>query len=453
MSRTLLLTSAVFLGFTFRAFAGLSLVLTPGVTSGVVVDPNLPSSQAWRVEFQLSNWTPPSPSVSSTNLWDLNGIAVTAELLTSNTLRLSDKKDVTSPSVCDLQLTGSSNVLVRIQRDPVGMQFICELWNYDGTGYASSTLAITSTNPWPYSGGVFGDQHTSASLGFFREFSTLVPAGSRPPVTATVGDLTDLRFDGNTLDDSGHGHNAGFPGAQFAQTPNQVPISVIKTLGAPAWSNWVSLRAGYPAGLDGSNSYSMADASSAVTYQWQELSGPSVLVWTNRNTAQPVVQGLIFGTYRFLLQVTDSAGRTASSTLDVGAVATDNNGVVVQANPAADLLFGPMIAFGKNPWQFQDYIAVHAAAVRSSYINSISPPSWIHSLGGTISYFPFLQYGSALDAAGFRRRRRRYDNRSLQRLGARFLSAAHRYPDRYTSARSGGSQDLRRLGKYPDRLF
>ncbi len=372
---------------TVPAFAGLSLVLNPGVNSGVVVDPNLPASQAWRVEFQLSGWTP--PSVASTNIWDLNGIGATAELLSSNTLRFLDKRDVTSPSVCDLPLTGYSDVLVRLQRDPVGMQLICELWNFDGSGYTSGTAGIVTINPWPYSGGVFGDQYTSASLGFFREFSTLVPAGSRPPVTAAVGNLTDLKFDGNTLDDSGNGNNLSFPGARFAPTPDQIPISVIKTLGAPAWSNWVSLRAGYPGSLDGTASYSLADASSAVSYQWQELSGPSVLTWSNRTAAQPVVKGLIFGDYRFLLQVTDSAGKMATSTLDVGAVATDDNGVVIQANPAADLLFGPMIAFGKNPWQYQDYIAVHSATVRSSYIKSISPPSWINNLSGTIAFAPF----------------------------------------------------------------
>src|SRR5205807_1620092 len=117
----------------------------------------------------------------------------------------------------------------------------------------------------------------------------------------------------------------------FAPTPNQVPVSLPKTLGAPFWSNWTSLRAGFPAQLDGSASYTLADASPAVTYQWQELSGPSTVIWRNRTAALPTITGLIFGSYSFQLQVKDSAGNAAVSSIDIGAVATDANGVVVQA--------------------------------------------------------------------------------------------------------------------------
>jgi hypothetical protein len=385
MSRTFFrLLIVIFLAYP--AYAGLSLVLTPGISSGVVTDPNLPQTQAWRVEFQLHGWTVPG---SQTNLWDLNGIGATALLLPGNSLRVLNKRDSTAPSVCDLSLSGRSDVLVRLQRDPVAMTFVCELWNYDGSAYEQTSTSITSINPWPYSGGVFGDQYTSASLGFFREFSAIVPSGSQPPVTAAVGNLTDLKFDGSTSDGSGNHHNLSFTGARFAVTPDQVPVAVIKTDSAPFWSNWVSLRAGYPAVLDGSASFSLADAASTVTYQWQQISGPTTLRWSNRQVAKPTISGLIFGNYRFLLEVADASGKKATSILDIGAVATDDNGVVIQANPAADLLFGPMIAFGKNPWQYQDYIALHSATVRAPYINSISPPTWINNLAGTIAFTPF----------------------------------------------------------------
>ncbi len=281
-----------------------------------------------------------------------------------------------------------------------------------------------------------------------------MPPGSRPPVTAATGDLTNLNFDGNTLDQSGKGHNAAFPGAQFAaNTQSGSDLGNQRRLGAPAWSNWVSLRAGYPAALDGTGSFSLADASSSVTYQWQELAGPSTLKWSDRTAAQPVVEGLIFGDYRFLLQVTDSAGKTATSTLDVGAVATDDNGVVIQANPAADLLFGPMIAFGKNPWQFQDYIAIHSATVRSSYINSISPPSWIHSLAGTIAFAPFYYTSPTSTPLSNAIAPADMTYRSLRPLRIGFLRAADRYPDRSAGDLSGRSKDLRRLWKYPDGMF
>jgi len=373
------------------SFCGLSLVLTPGFEPAAK-DPNLSPQQPWRVEFEMHGWA--QSNTISNNIWDMNGIAATALLLPSNTLRIINKRDAVAPSVCDFPLNGYANVLVRVQRDPAHSRFVCELWNYDDSGYQREILNITGSTSWPYSDGRFGDANTSVSLGFFRIFSTLLPDGGRPPVTASIGDITDLKFDGNALDDSGNGHDVSLPaGASFIQTPNQVPVSTIRTAGAPAWSNWVSLRAGHAAALDGSASYSLADASSNVSYQWQQLSGPSTLIWSSRSVATPTVSGLIFGTYRFQLQVTDAAGKTAASNLDVGSVATDDNGVVVQANPAADALFGPMIAFGRNPWQYQDYIALRSAQVRSPYIKALSPPSWINNLSGTIDFKPF--YGTS----------------------------------------------------------
>ena len=101
--------------------------------------------------------------------------------------------------------------------------------------------------------------------------------------------------------------------------------------------------------LDGSYSYSLADSSSAVSYSWQETSGPTPVVWSDNTAATPTMTGLVFGTYNFSLQVTDVNGSTNTATLQVGAVATDNNGVVINADPNVDKIFGPMIAFGKNP--------------------------------------------------------------------------------------------------------
>ncbi len=383
---TRFLPATVLLCAAFPVFGGSSLVLTPGVTSASVADPNLAAGQSWRAEFQMHDWTVPS---GPTDIWDLNGIGAKAQLLPGGVLRFFDKRDSVTPSVCGLTLVGYINVLVRVQREVPANRFVCELWNYDGTGYTQNALTITNMLAWPYGGGRFGDAYTAVSLGFFRIFSTTVPDGSQAPVTATAGDLTDLKFDGNTKDDSGNRHGVSFPGAVFANTPGQRPFAVIKTAGAPFWSNVISFRAGYPATLDATASYSLADASSAVSYQWQEVSGPTTVKWSARDSATPTVTGLIFGTYRFRLQVSDASNKTASMDLDVGAVATDDNGVVIQANPAADLIFGPMIALGKNPWQYEDYIALHSAQLRSTAYAAISPPSWINNLAGTISYQPF----------------------------------------------------------------
>ena len=374
---------------TTSAFAGQSLVLTPGVHSTAMNDPNLAATQAWRVEFQMHDWAPPSIATNDGFVWALNGIGASAAVVPGNQLQVIDTRDtIPGGSPCNFSLDGRTNVLVRIQREPAANRFVCEIWNSDGTGYAQNVLPIQSFLNWIFSGGGFGTQYTTARVGFFRVFLTTVADGGRPPVTADSGDWTNLKFDGNGNDSSGHGHDLTFPGATFQTTPNQNPASFLQTLGAPTWSPWVSLRAGFPATLDGTSSFSMADQSSTVSYFWQQLSGPTNVIWSDRSSGRPTIKGLIFGTYSFRLKVTDAAGQTAIKDLSLGAVATDDKGVVVQANPAADIIFGPMIAFGKNPWPFEDQMNLHSAIVRQPELALISPPAWANPLPGTISYAP-----------------------------------------------------------------
>ncbi len=343
-------------------FGGLSLVLTPGRVVTPVSNPNVAAAQSWRVEFQMHNWAPATTSTLDGSVWDLNGVGAVATILADGSMRIADKRDsVNGGSPCTLQLTGLSNVLIRVQRDATKMLFSCELWNYDGTKYQNSSVSILSFLTWPYSNGTFGSAYTTADLGFFRIFSSLVPTGSQPPVTASRGDLLNLAFDGSLVDSSGRGNSIVGAVASFAATPNQGPTAILQTVGAPYWTNWVSLRAGYPATLDGSKSFSLADSSAAVTYQWQQVSGPTRVHWRDSNGAatrtsqQPVIQGLVFGTYQFRLQVTDVAGNRATADLTVGAVATDNNHVVIYPDDRLYAILGPQIAYGYNPWEFVDY--------------------------------------------------------------------------------------------------
>ena len=60
----------------------------------------------------------------------------------------------------------------------------------------------------------------------------------------------------------------------------------------------------------------MADASSTVSYAWQQVKGPTAVVWSGQNTVKPTVEGLVFGTYQFRLTVTDAGGKSATATLD-----------------------------------------------------------------------------------------------------------------------------------------
>ena len=372
-----------------RMFGGQSLKLQPGTISALVSDPNFAANEPWRVEFQMHDWQIPSDATGPTRIWAMAGIGTSAEFQPAGYLRIIDEAEILSESVCDMPVLGRTNILVRIQRDPVQKRFSCELWNVDGSGHFLHNLSIITPGAGAHSGGVFGGGGTIAQIGFYRVLGTLAPDGSGPPATFTSETTAaSYTFDGNTLDVSGNGHTFDFPGATYSSTPNQNLAAIAGTAGRPSWSNWVSLRAGFPATLDGSASFTMADGSNSMSYAWTQLSGPTTLIWTGANTVRPVVNGLVFGTYAFSLKVTDIAGHTAATTITVGAVATDDKGVVVQANPAADKIFGPMIAFGKNPWPWADQMALHSAEVRSPQLASISPPSWNTPLQGTVSYTP-----------------------------------------------------------------
>ena len=371
-----------------QAFAGLSLILSPGKASTSMSDPPMPASQSWRVEFQLHDWVIPPATVGNAELWTMSGLGASATLISTNALRLYDYHEPTAPSVCDISLAGRSNILVRLQRDAGAKLFTCEIWNTDGGGYVQNFNNIATLTAATGNLGRFGGVGTTAQIAFYRLTDSLLPLGSRPPVTASSGQfLANYTFDGDTLDRSGNHRDIVFSSATFGSTPNQGVASIPRTGNAPSWSTWASLRAGFPGTLDGSSSFSMADATDAVAYAWQQLSGPSTLRWSDRTAAKPIISGLVFGTYVVRLRATDADGRQATGDLEFGAVATDDNGVVVQANPAADLIFGPMIAFGKNPWPHADQMTLHSAQVRKPQIDSISPPGWGITLPGTISYF------------------------------------------------------------------
>ncbi len=385
-------TALLVIALSSPAFGGQSLALIPGMTSATMVDPLLPDNQSWRVEFQIHDWILPAKDFFFAYIFQLDGTGVSASIWPDGRLTLNDNRDtVARQDLCYLPLGGRRNVLVRFQRDVPGRATTCELWNSDGTGYARSGDVISSVKSYPsVQGGTIGGA-VSVEMGFFRIDRNLVPPGSKPPTTARAGEWTELKFDGgpNGLkDSSGNGHNAVLANPVYAVTPNQRPAAIAKTAGAPTWSNWVSLRAGHPAQLDGSSSFSMADTSDLVTYQWEQVDGPTVVQWSDSTTVRPTIEGLIFGTYTFRLRVLDAAGLTATTDLELGAVATDENGVVVNADPKVDKIFGPMIAFGKNPWGFMDERALAAMRLRKAAYEAqgITNPTWVINGQGTVSY-------------------------------------------------------------------
>lgn len=66
--------------------------------------------------------------------------------------------------------------------------------------------------------------------------------------------------------------------------------------------------------LDGSNS---KDDNKIVSYNWEQIQGPSEAVFQYSNISKPNVTGLTKGSYSFKLTVTDDSGNVASDVVYV----------------------------------------------------------------------------------------------------------------------------------------
>lgn len=374
-------------------FAGQSLK----PSGGQAVNDKLPArahSLPWRAEFYLHDWSDNNPT---THIADSGALGFSFVLynMGNGDIRVSmyspwdQGVEVCMFALSNLKVRG---VYVRFQRDPAASVERCEAWDTNAVRVYSAIHGWTSDAGGASSDGV---QVGASGVGaaFFRLHSTLVPMNSRPPVTADNSDvILHWKFDGDLRDSGPSGYNGTFSSGSptYVPTPNQNVVAKIKTYDAPAWNDWVSLRAGYPGRLDGTASFSQADASAAVTYAWDVAADSSrpALSWDSKTAAAPSVTGTVFGSYTFNLTVTDVTGAKASTSLEVGAVATDDNGVVISSNPNTEKIFGPLIAFGKNPWGYMDERAISATRLRIAAYDKqgLNPPPWTQPQDGTISY-------------------------------------------------------------------
>src|SRR5580658_252967 len=152
--------------FPMLAFAGQSLVLNRAVTIPVI-DPIIPAKQSWRVEFQFHNWTIPPAGFYGAVVFDIGGTGTKATISPDGRLAIEASDQLTARQPCFLSTEGISNALVRIQKDVGKMQFSCEMWNFDGTGYRNDVMQILVPQQRQGPGGQIGGGATGA-LGFLR---------------------------------------------------------------------------------------------------------------------------------------------------------------------------------------------------------------------------------------------------------------------------------------------
>ena len=183
-------------------------------------------------------------------------------------------------------------------------------------------------------------------------------------------------------------------------TPNQVPVALANTFNLPtalaSVTEAIPFRAGTNGQMDGTRSYSLADASSAVTYQWQVTppAGAPAPCWSSHTTAQPTIGCTTFGDYFVPTRTaTDVNNSTATTTLHVGeTVATDSNFIVVDAQQAfSDAVFGQQCLYGAaacNPFPYMDWANMNDANIVGAQIGGPTSglpisDDWNNPLAGT----------------------------------------------------------------------
>jgi hypothetical protein len=246
---------------------------------------------------------------------------------------------------------------------------------------------------------------------------------NRMPTTAggcpAGTEIFEWKFDGNLSDSSGNGYTATLNtgSASYAATLYQNVIAAMCSVlcsAVPPWSTSVpagalapSWAAGTTVQLDGSLSFSEADSSNAISsYAWSMLSSPTPPTWSSTSIASPTLSGVISTVpsatdYEPQLVVTDTAMNTATISSHVGAVTQNSGGIVNTGNSTMDATLGSLIAWGKNPWGYQDWWHEDAMTLRLAYYQSNQTaqgltfpgwatqgkPQWETYGTGTISYY------------------------------------------------------------------
>lgn len=328
----------------------------------------------------------------------MNGWRV--ELRPGNQICAANDKDLLPAwgnNLC-ADLGTQTDVVVRLERDiavkEIRLNVRSARSTWTATSYCGDKNIGTAGNLFPcpigtvnlttYAGpAVLGGANTAVRLAFLKWYSTLAPDQSIPPRSYdSTANLGDWRFEQTA---AGLVQNINLStSAAYVSTPIYLPVARARTQGAPSWSDWLSVRAGFPAKLDATASFTLTD-SPPLAYNWRQVSGPSTLTFDSYQSLEPQITGLVFGTYVVELIVIDDLKQAHATQLTFGAVATDEHGVVVQSDPRVESILGPQIAFGQNPWSWADSRHQYLAEFFGGLLETEFAPFWRNFGPGTIS--------------------------------------------------------------------
>ena len=379
MIRTLLLLYC-FAAPALASYQSLTIPANASVKLAIPSGAPFTSMGNYRLSMRLHDWTVPiSGSIPVFNSVNANiRVALFANNVLCGANYGADIENEYSNWEC-VNISGMNDVVLRLQRfgatypsdgasagsgstvfevqNLANGQMLTSYCGYDSVGGNQFPCPISAATPTSDAGSATFGGTASYSLAWLKWFGTTVPPGSPLENESTPADLADFRFEGNYTNQG----TAGY--AVTLGTQSGSPSFTASRVEPPnCYVQRQIFRAGQAAQL-ANYSYAL-DTSGTIKYLWQQLSGPTRLSWSAQNTAQPAITGGVFGSYILQLTLTDGTGHTSACSIKDGFVATDLNGVQVNANPLVDLLLGPQIQLGKNPWGWYDDRHLGEAAIQ-----------------------------------------------------------------------------------------
>ena len=291
-----------------------------------------------RVELRVHSFVPPPGTAGTIRyIWRTPGLSIyfrganpgggspNAEICAADHL---DSMPAYGNITC-VETRNASDLILRIRRDTNLKRFYLDAWstasgthifgycNNPGTNLYGCPMAAVRLGSWTGQGLLGDDNRTDASVAWIKWYSTL-GADDAIPRSFDAADLADWTFDNTLVNSARPGLNISFSGANYFTSPSFPPVAQPRFLGAPAWTNWISPRAGFPVQLDASTSYSnTSDTPGGLTFSWSQVDGPTQLFIDNPNSPQPIITGMVAGTYNLALEVTDGTRVAATSVLSV----------------------------------------------------------------------------------------------------------------------------------------
>jgi hypothetical protein len=298
--------------------------------------------------------------------------------------------DTAGTGNCLIDITGATDILVRVSRDVTASIARLEAFNtLTGVPYGSACdvpiTAFASGIAIQALGIGVGNSNATGYLAFMRAYSSVVPEGTRIPIAGTNGDLGDWEFENSQSDSSGSHQN--FTGVNtYVNTPTYNPACNAGPQQTIPLGNTIT--------LNGSGSFPL-DGGTALSYAWSYFSGSDGVnqnpIIPNPAAATATVSGLnTFGSANFQLVVTDSSNQSSACTVHDGVVPMNGSGVVnllSEGRTAAQIaMVGPLIGYGQNPWPWADTAAMIELNLQTANLTNYYTPYWRTFKAGTIAF-------------------------------------------------------------------